>query len=333
MNVITILCIFLASSIALADSPVGTFMVVKGQVTVQHADGKTEKARIGLKVFPKDIIQTMKDARGKIVMMDKNVINISPDSKMEIQDYTFKPDEDKKSVLLNLMYGKVRPQVNQKYDEKKNTFRVKTSAAVAGVRGTDFIVSFQNNRSQITTFHGLVSVGSAIGLGGQIANPVGVSAGQATTVNMNAAPQAPVLVPPADLVSMDKDSSGDGKTIESRQPASEPAPKENKKEDPKDAKDAKAGVKEPKAETKDPKAKGPATSGTASRSPQSASPGLLPPPPPPPSGEVTVLPGPTAGLPPVPNLPQQPIAPPVNPIVGDIIQQTNTSVNLIIVGP
>ncbi|MCB0349387.1 MAG: FecR domain-containing protein [Bdellovibrionales bacterium] len=331
MNVLFSLCILLASSVALAESPVGTFMIVKGNVSVLHSDGKNEKARIGLKVFPKDIIQTQKDARGKIVMVDKNVINISPESKMEIQDYTFKPDEDKKSVLLNLMYGKVRPQVNQKYDEKKNTFRVKTSAAVAGVRGTDFIVSFQNNRSQITTFHGLVSVGSSIAMGGQIANPVNVGAGQATSVSVNAAPQAPVSVPAEQLTSMDKETSGDGKTIENRQPASGPAPADETKKEDANKEEVKT---EPKSEpTKDANAGKEGGSTTASRSPQSASPGLLPPPPPPPTNEVTVMPGPIAGtLPPPPVLPP-PIAPPVNPIVGDIIQQTNTTVNLIIVGP
>lgn len=317
MKVVFAVLAYLLFSTALANQPVGTFMVVKGDVSVVHSDGKTEKARIGLKVFPKDIIQTQKEARGKIVMLDKNVINLSPESKMQIQDYTFKPEENKKSVLLNLMYGKVRPQVNQKYDEKNNTFRVKTSAAVAGVRGTDFIVSFQNNQSQIITFEGMVSVGSGIEAGG-ITNQVNVPAGQATTVAVNATPQAPVPVPPAQLVNMDKESSSDGQTIESRQPANNPAGPQP------DAKEKDSGAKTDNG----------STSGTASRSPQSV-PSLLPPPPPPPVNEVPVVPGPIAGLPPPPPpmaLPL-PIAPPVNPIVGDIIQQTNTTVNLIINGP
>jgi hypothetical protein len=305
MNVLSSLFVLLFSLTAFANSPVGTFMIVKGDVSVVHSDGKTEKARIGLKVYPKDVIQTLKDARGKIVMVDKNVINLSPESKMQIQDYTFKPDENKKSVLLNLMYGKVRPQVNQKYDEKDNTFRVKTSAAVAGVRGTDFMVSFVNNQSQVVTFEGLVSVGSALELGGQIANPV------STTVAMNAAPAAPVPVPPAQLTNLDKDSNAEGKVTEPRQPAGDVPgnqPKEEKKEEPKEA--------------------------SNTRAPASTAPTGLPPPPPPPVNEVTVVSGPIAGLPP-PNVPMipLPIAPPVNPIVGDIIQQTNTSVNLIIVGP
>lgn len=314
MKVFLALVGFLVSHAAMANPPVGTFMVVKGEVSVVHSDGKKEKARIGLKVFPKDIIQTLKDARGKIVMMDKNVINLSPDTKLQIQDYTFKPDENKKSVLLNLIYGKVRPQVNQKYDEKDNTFRVKTSAAVAGVRGTDFIVSFQNNQSQVITFEGMVSVGSSLDVGGQISNQVSVPAGQATTVITNSAPQVPVLVPAADLTTMDKESSSDGKSSELRQPT----------------------TSTPTPTTKTPGASN-GSGGTANngeRTPSSV-PTSLPPPPPPPLNEVPVVPGPIAGLPPPPMLPNLPIqiAPPVNPIVGDIIQQTNTSVNLIIVGP
>jgi hypothetical protein len=323
MKVVLAVSAYLLLSFAYANQPVGTFMVVKGDVSVARSDGKTEKARIGLKVFPKDIIQTQKDARGKLVMVDKNVINLSPDTKLEIQDYTFKPSENKKSVLLNLMYGKVRPQVNQKYDEKENTFRVKTSAAVAGVRGTDFIVSFQNNQSQVITFEGMVSVGSGLDASNQISNYVSVPAGQATTVAVNAAPQAPVIVPASQLTNLDKESSSDGKTIETRQPAtSAPAPG--------------PAPKAPGAATETETGSGTASNenGSGDRAP-SAVPTLLPPPPPPPINEVPVVPGPIAGLPPPPIMPNLPIpiAPPVNPIVGDIIQQTNTSVNVIIVGP
>src|SRR5438309_11004517 len=80
----------------------GVLRVVKGDVQIKSAKtGQTVKARIGEKVFPKDVIITGKEARAKIVMVDNNEINVSPESQIEIQHYEFDPNAGKKEVLLN----------------------------------------------------------------------------------------------------------------------------------------------------------------------------------------------------------------------------------------
>ena len=83
-----IVSFFVLSNIALAQVS-GTFMVVKGDVQVQGADGKTEKAKVGKKIFPKDTIVAGADSRAKVVMSDKNVINVSPDTKIVLEKYIF----------------------------------------------------------------------------------------------------------------------------------------------------------------------------------------------------------------------------------------------------
>src|ERR1700749_1383634 len=96
-----------AVSVANAQNVDGTLRVVKGDVQIKSAKtGQTVKARIGEQVFPKDVIITGKDARAKIVMVDNNEINVSPESQIEIQHYEFDPSKDKKNVLLNVIYGK-----------------------------------------------------------------------------------------------------------------------------------------------------------------------------------------------------------------------------------
>ena len=75
----------LTPSLAAAKSH-GVFRVVKGDVQVTSGEtGKTKKAKIGQKVFPKDTVTAGKNSRAKIVMVDKNVLNISPESKIEIE--------------------------------------------------------------------------------------------------------------------------------------------------------------------------------------------------------------------------------------------------------
>lgn len=225
----------------------GIFRVVKGKVQLKSGkSGKIKRAKIGQKVFPSDTIITAKNARAKIVMIDKNVINVSPESQVTIENYEFEPGKKKKNVLLNVIYGKVRNKVNQKYDGKDSKFQVKTKSAVAGVRGTDFLVSQPpptrgiQKPPSFTTFEGNVAV-APTGPNGRpdFSNAVNVGAGQATSVAANGAVNPPQRVSQNQLAKMDKDSNADGKASATdgsneRQPANKKDDNkkdENKKDD------------------------------------------------------------------------------------------------------
>jgi FecR protein len=207
LNLSVFLITSLFFSFAQAQAVHGVFRVVKGDVKIiKSADKSEAAAKIGMKVLPSDTIVAGKDSRAKIIMIDNNEINVSPDSKIQIQSYEYKPKEDKKTVLLNVVYGKVRAKVNQKY-EGENTFQVKTPSAVAGVRGTDFMTSYDkgSRETRIVTFEGKVAFGKP-GAGGQIVNPVYVAMGQTSSANAGAAPAQPIEVPKTELSQMDQGS-------------------------------------------------------------------------------------------------------------------------------
>ncbi len=227
------------TSTAEAQQVYGELKVVKGNVNIKSGrDAKVTKAAIGLRVFPTDTIITGKDSRAKILMVDKNEINISPDSEIVLQKYVYDPSNGKKEVLLNVLSGKVRAKVEQKYNGTTAKFQVKTPSAVAGVRGTDFLTSFDSStkQSSVVTFHGHVEFGQA-GAGGTIQNPVMVDPGQTSTVAMGTAASAPVEMPKKELASMDKESNADTATAstsassDSRQPTSDEKKKEEGKDD------------------------------------------------------------------------------------------------------
>lgn len=186
----------------------GIFMVVKGDIKISNKAGKIEAAKIGTKVSEGDTVQSGHDSRAKIVMEDKNVFNVSPDSKMVIEKY--QNDGKGKNVELKVEFGKVRASVEQKYDGDKSQFNVKTPTAVAGVRGTDFITSFDpvNRVSSVVTFSGSVAVGK-LGAGGA---PVYVPAGKMTQVlDGSSAPEAPKTVPATDLNKMNQETTASAK--------------------------------------------------------------------------------------------------------------------------
>lgn len=214
--------LFFISAPSLAQSVHGVFRVVKGDITVTSKSGTAAKAKIGQKVFPSDKIKAGADSRAKIVMIDKNEINISPDSEIVIENYTFKPEENKKSVLINVLYGKVRAKVEQKYDSGENKFQIKTPTAVAGVRGTDFITGFNSatKESSVITFKGKVEFGLP-GKNGAILNPVMVTPGMQSSMAGSTPPPPPVAVPKTELKEMDK--SSDAVAVNTGLPAGGPA--------------------------------------------------------------------------------------------------------------
>lgn len=145
----------------------GRFSVVKGDVSFKEKDqADFTKARINKKICQGDTVKTGTDSRTKIVMADKNEINLSPESEMTIEVYTNQAATGEQKVLLNVIYGKIRSNVKQKYkDNKQSHYRVKTKSAVAGVRGTEFLTSYNRStgQSQIVTFKGEVAVGELKG--------------------------------------------------------------------------------------------------------------------------------------------------------------------------
>lgn len=240
------------SSSALAQT-YGTLMVVKGEVKVLSAKTKaTGSAKVGLKVFEGDEILAGTDGRAKIVMSDRNVLNISPNSKIKISKY--ENDGQARNVEIQVDYGKVRASVQQKYDGEKNKFNIKTPTAVAGVRGTDFLTSYNRASRSATfiTFEGSVAVGS-LGAGGAILNPVYVNPGQQTEAKAGAAPEAPQPVPPETMKQLNETSVADSQEVSSTNPgASSSETKETTSEVKEEAKEVKAELKEePKTEKKE----------------------------------------------------------------------------------
>lgn len=191
----------------------GVFMVVKGIVKVESA-GKLVDAKVSSKVQVGDIIITENDSRAKIVMSDRNILNISPNTKLKIEKYTNTAAD--KNVNLNLLEGKVRSKVEQKYDNKNSKFEVRTATAVAGVRGTEFVTSYNSSTktTEVITMKGQVSF-QAINVVGTAAaaDPVLVEKGEKSQAKENSAPAAPVKVPEKDMKQIDSET-----TVKRKQP-------------------------------------------------------------------------------------------------------------------
>lgn len=225
----------------LADDLYGIFMVVKGTVEVESVKTGKSVGKVGLKVYPGDKITTLKDSRAKISMSDRNVINVSPDSVLTIAKYENDPKSNVRNVELELAQGKVRNNVEQKYDGDKSKFIIKTPTAVAGVRGTQFLTSFdvKTRVTEVVTFKGVVQMAPVLA-NGQVSNSVVmIKKGEMSSVKQGQDnPEPPKLMPKEEMNKADKESqakanqNSETKVADANEkPAEKPAEKQNEKKD------------------------------------------------------------------------------------------------------
>lgn len=199
----------------------GTFMVVKGKVRVENSKGSLP-AKVGTKVQEGDTVVTEKDSRAKIAMEDRNIINVSPDTTFKIAKYSNTKTD--KNVQLNLIEGKIRNNVEEKYDNKNSKFEVRTATAVAGVRGTQFITSFNKETkvTEVITLKGQVAFQSIATGDKPAAEPVVVNKGEKSQAQDGGSAAPPVKLPEKEVKQVESETTVKAKQDDSK--GAQPSP-------------------------------------------------------------------------------------------------------------
>ncbi len=121
-------------------SVAGKVKVLQGSVSIVHADGQrivvTKEEALG----QGDTIEAGKESGAVVHFAGGNKLHVHPDTTVELKEFKDQQSAESRRSMLNLIRGKIRNQVGQKYDGKTSYYRVMTKGAIAGVRGTDFVV-------------------------------------------------------------------------------------------------------------------------------------------------------------------------------------------------
>lgn len=151
------MALFLAAPAGAAESKVGSFVIIRGDAVVKRGPQVLKAGRKD-PIFLKDIVETAKKTRAKMVFIDESMLTLGPDSRASIEQFVYSKEGGGASIF-NLLEGKMRTIVG------KTQFEVHTATSVAAARGTviDFNVGKQDGRpfTRITCLRGAVDVRSA----------------------------------------------------------------------------------------------------------------------------------------------------------------------------
>ena len=167
---------------------VGTVASVAGQAEVGRG-GNWGTAAPGMGVQLGDQLQT-KDGRMRVVFQDDSVLNLAENTTITVDDQIFQPEQGTFKSLMKLMRGKVRATVGSVYQQTGSAYEIETPTAVAGVRGTTFLVSFDAD-SDVTEVLGIRGRVHVRGLAERLGDGVFVTAHEITAVDSGAAASKP----------------------------------------------------------------------------------------------------------------------------------------------
>lgn len=145
--------IFLIILIALISNGfAGTILSMRGEVYGQlNSKGEKFKLVKGKSVNYNTLVSTGKRSFVKVRFDDKSIFTVGPNSKMVLTGR-----DNNSPKVLHLLMGQIKAHIkkNQKIPKGHNhKLYIKTKSAVMGIRGTEFVVSYNNknhNTSNIT---------------------------------------------------------------------------------------------------------------------------------------------------------------------------------------
>jgi ferric-dicitrate binding protein FerR (iron transport regulator) len=111
-----------------------TASTVEGTVTVQGSDGSVRTLAQGTQLYEWDVLQTSADSRLEISMTDGSTLRLGENTRLELR---VAPPTGK-AFAARLWLGAVWAKVHKLLQDE--SFHIETQNAVAGVRGTEFLV-------------------------------------------------------------------------------------------------------------------------------------------------------------------------------------------------
>ena len=126
------------SGLAQADD-VGQIKTAKGTVHVER-DGKRLPAKVGMTVRQSDTLITGADGSAGVTFSDNSLLSTGPNSVLVVEHYSFDTTTHAGKFDAALRKGTLAVVSGKMVKQSPGAMRVRTPAAIMGVRGTDFVV-------------------------------------------------------------------------------------------------------------------------------------------------------------------------------------------------
>jgi hypothetical protein len=190
------------ASSGLTSLPVGEVSLVLGRAWLEPVGQARQLIAPGTMIRPSDRIHTESNGHVHIRFIDQALVSVRPDSRLEIVQYDFRPDQPSNtSIKLNLEEGVTRSISGRGATSARDRFRLNTPIAAIGVRGTDFVVSASQQSVRASVNEGVIVMApfssecSAATFGPCLANAIELTDSALQILEIQGATGVPELLP------------------------------------------------------------------------------------------------------------------------------------------
>ena len=181
------------ASIAWSQERVGAVTGVEGQAEVLHTGGGAWiPLSQGDPILLGDQLRTRPDAKLSVTLREESVLTLAPALQLTVTEQVVAPTA---ASRFQLLFGTIKALVTERYSQPNARFEVETPTAIAGVRGTSFLASYDTAKDEsllvgltsVTRVRALVDTRSTAG--------VDLGPGMETRVRRGSRPLAPAPIP------------------------------------------------------------------------------------------------------------------------------------------
>lgn len=120
----------------------GFIKTIEGSGQILRAD-TSAPARVGDVLHVSDAVTTEDKSSIGIMLEDDTLVSLGPNSRLELGDFAFEPQEENLSVALRLMKGSFAYMSGVIARLAPDKVRIETPDAVIAVHGTSFLVKVE----------------------------------------------------------------------------------------------------------------------------------------------------------------------------------------------
>lgn len=117
----------------------GIVKSMTGEVVIARS-GHTIMAEPNLILYEDDVVQTGPNGKAGLILEDDTVISMGLNSRLAIENFKFKPNENKLSLIVRVFKGTVSLICGQIAKLAPDLVHIRTPNATVGVRGTHILI-------------------------------------------------------------------------------------------------------------------------------------------------------------------------------------------------
>lgn len=136
---VLVLCVSLWSRVAFGADAAGQVAALEGTAEVTRG-GTTQPIKAGDPIYVGDKLKTAPASKLRLLLKDETVLTLAASTEMVVNQEDVGGATSKTG--LGMMGGTLRALVTERYGTPGSKFEVETPTAIAGVRGTGFVISY-----------------------------------------------------------------------------------------------------------------------------------------------------------------------------------------------